>query len=106
MLATLPLLAGAAVAVTAALPLILVCAFDLLPRGNNGLGLGLLAMLGIWFGLVTAVFGEATLLGLWLVSLVRRYRKRGRSSAGVTTVRRGALSSPPPLPVGAPRMER
>lgn len=92
----LPLLAGASVACTAALPLVLVCAFDLLPRGNNGLGLGLLAMFGTYLGLHIVVLGEAMLLVRWVVSVVRRRQKATHSSGGLTTVSRGA-SLPPPL---------
>ena len=72
-----PLLAGAAAAATAALPLVLTCGLDLLPRGNNGLGLGLLAALGMLVGVVTAAVGEVILLVLWVKSLRRRRRQEG-----------------------------
>ena len=102
----LPLLAGAAVASKAALPLGLVGAFDLLPSGNNGLGFGLLAALGVFLGGCIAALGEVVLLGLWVRSWGRRRRKKALLSGGSTTVVSGEWLPPPPLPVGAPHMER
>jgi hypothetical protein len=100
--AALPLIVGAYVVYLAALPLFVAATFDLLPRGNNGLGLGLLLAAGAYFGLILVVVGEAVVFSMGVVWLLRRramrVRARGAPTAAIPAARPEGAPQPPALP--------
>ena len=103
---TLPLIIVACVALLAALPLLVAITFDLLPRGNNGLGLALLMAAGVFFGQIIVVLGEIVVLGSGLVWLIRRRKMRLRAHgahaaaipAAISAGQPGGTPEPPALP--------
>jgi hypothetical protein len=99
---TLPLIVGAYVVYLAALPLFVAITFDLLPRGNNGLGLGLLLTAGAFCGLILVVLGEAIVFSMGVVWLFRRrttrVRARGAPAAAIPAAQPEGAPQPPALP--------
>lgn len=104
---TLPLIIGACVALLAVLPLLVAVTFDLLPRGNDGLGLGLLMAVGAFLGMILVVLGEVVVLGIYVVRLLRRrimrLRAHGAHAAAIPAGQPGGTPEPPALPDFADR---
>lgn len=99
---TVPLIIGAYVAWLAALPLFVALTFNLLSRGNDGLGLGLLMVVGAFFGMILFLLGEVVVLGIYVVRLLRRrimrLRAHGAHAAAIPAGQPGGTPQPPALP--------